>query len=135
MISFFFPPTRLAFFWFACGILLRSAAHRTIYLVALSAKCTARTSKVARIITRFPERRGGGVFLSHFEVPSLLRVSGGGGNQRRQFVTFYEISTSAVVEFIKLARDAGKRAGRDVGYFRALFFYTYLICLLGSGGR
>jgi len=129
--------SKLISFFRKISIFLRSRVasscdllHHDIPLT-LSAKCTARTSKVARIITRFPERCGGGVFLSHFEVPSLLRVRGGGSNQRRQFVTFYEISTSAVVEFIKLAR---RMREREPGLGCWLFPHFFLNILFTSSG-
>jgi len=74
-----------------------------------------------RIITRFPERHGGGIFLSHLEVASFLRRVR--GNQRQQFVTFYEISTSVVVEFISSLAATRGEGDRGASYFRVFFLF------------
>lgn len=88
---------------------------------------------------RFPEQRGGGVFLSRFEIARpFFACASGDGNQRLQFVTFYEISTLAVVEFISSPATIGKKGedrGMDAGYFRALSSFFFSLLIIASSER
>lgn len=52
---------------------LRVAQRVTIFCTVPPYETYGTHVKVARIITRFPERRGGGIFLSHLEAASFLR--------------------------------------------------------------
>lgn len=108
------------------------------------AKCAARTSKLRESLC---DSRSNAVaayfYLVSRSSSSFLRVRDADGNQRQQFVTFYEISTLAVVEFISSPAAIRERKGKgggnrgmDAGYVRAFFFFFFsYYCLLGRGSR
>lgn len=114
---------------------LRVAQRVTTLCTVPSVKRMTRTSKLQEsLFDSWSDALPGYFYLISKQLPFFVACATNAvGNQRQQFVTFYEISTSTIVEFISSPRrEERTRTLTILSRFFLYFFYSYP---LGRGGR